>query len=259
MAASTQAPAFTSAHFIGIGGAGMSGIALVLHERGCTVTGSDLKTSRYVRDLEAAGIQVHIHAIGDAAVHQAAVAYEQLKNPELRHTITHVCAIADEDLQRMADNDILAALQFVWMYRDMLAELEIAYVGEERAMAFYPTRKMWDAGICITGASDGPVTSFNPLEEMEAGITRNSPHPGEEDTDMYRWPEQALTAYELLQAYTTNVAYQNFCEDMVGSIEVGKKADLVCLDTNILSDDPKTIGEARVLFTISDGRVVFEG
>lgn len=60
MAASTQAPAFTSAHFIGIGGAGMSGIALVLHERGCTVTGSDLKTSRYVRDLEAAGIQVHI-------------------------------------------------------------------------------------------------------------------------------------------------------------------------------------------------------
>ena len=60
-------------------------------------------------------------------------------------------------------------------------------------MAFYPTRKMWDAGIRISGASDGPVTSFAPLEEMEAGITRNSPYPGEEDTDMYRWPEQALT------------------------------------------------------------------
>ena len=50
----------TRAHFIGIGGAGMSGIALVLHERGCTVTGSDLKSSRYVRELEEAGIRVHI-------------------------------------------------------------------------------------------------------------------------------------------------------------------------------------------------------
>ena len=185
--------------------------------------------------------------------------YEKVKNPELRHTITHVCAIADEDIQRMADNDIVAALQFVWMYRDLLCELEEAYVGEERAMAFYPTRRMWDAGIRISGASDGPVTSFNPLEEMEAGVTRNSPFPGEEDGDMYRWPEQALTPYELLQAYTTNVAYENFQEDLVGTIEVGKKADLVCLDTNLLTCDPKQISDAKVLYTISDGRVVFEG
>ncbi len=60
MAQTNQAPAINGAHFIGIGGAGMSGIALVLHERGCRVTGSDLKASRYVRDLEASGIQVHI-------------------------------------------------------------------------------------------------------------------------------------------------------------------------------------------------------
>lgn len=220
---------------------------------------SDDDMNANVKLFNDAGIQVHIHAIGDAAVHQAAVAYEGVKNPELRHTITHICAIADEDVQLMADNDILAALQFVWMYRDMLAELEIAYVGEERAMAFYPTRNMWDAGIRISGASDGPVTSFAPLEEMEAGITRNSPYPGEEDTDMYRWPEQALTPYEMLQAYTTNVAYENFFDDQVGTLEVGKKADIVCLDTNILTCDPKKISDSKVLFTISDGRVVYEG
>ena len=220
---------------------------------------SDDDMNANVKLFNDAGIQVHIHAIGDAAVHQAAVAYEKVKNPDLRHTITHVCAIAEDDLQRMADNDIIAALQFVWMYRDLLAELEIAYVGEERAMAFYPTRNMWDAGILISGASDGPVTSFAPLEEMEAGVTRNSPYPGEEDTDMYRWPEQALTPYEVLQAYTTNVAYENFFDDKVGTLEVGKKADIVCLDTNILTCDPKKISDARVLFTISDGRVVFEG
>ena len=56
----TSAPEFKSAHFIGIGGAGMSGIALVLHERGYAVTGSDLKTSRYIRQLTCAGVKVHV-------------------------------------------------------------------------------------------------------------------------------------------------------------------------------------------------------
>ena len=56
----TTAPTFKSAHFIGVGGAGMSGIALVLHERGCTVTGSDLKTSRYIRQLTRAGVPIHV-------------------------------------------------------------------------------------------------------------------------------------------------------------------------------------------------------
>lgn len=56
----TSAPEFKSAHFIGIGGAGMSGIALVLHERGYAVTGSDLKTSRYIRQLTRAGVKVHV-------------------------------------------------------------------------------------------------------------------------------------------------------------------------------------------------------
>ena len=60
MADSVSASNIHSAHFIGIGGAGMSGIALVLHQRGCKVTGSDLKASRYVRDLEAAGVDVRV-------------------------------------------------------------------------------------------------------------------------------------------------------------------------------------------------------
>ena len=217
----------------------------------------DLKAN--VKLFDKAGVQVHIHAIGDAAVRQAIDAYAAAKSSKLRHTITHVCAIADDDIQRMADNDIVAALQFAWMYRDALCELEETYVGEERARAFYPTRSMWDAGVRICGSSDGPGTSLNPLEEMEVGITRNSPYFEEEDYDYCRWPEQALTAYELLQAYTSNVAYENFQEELVGTIEVGKKADLVCLDTNILTCDPKQISDTAVLYTISDGRVVYEG
>lgn len=217
----------------------------------------DLRSAVELFDKE--GIQVHIHAMGDAAVHQALDAFEAAGSPKRRHTIAHACAVAENDIQRMADQDVLASLQFAWMYRNSLCEIETTYLGEERALGFFPTRSLWDAGVRICGGSDGPSSEFRVLEGFEVGVTRNDPYEGEEELDLYRWPEQGLTPYELLQAYTTNVAYQNFCEDMVGSIEVGKKADLVCLDTNILSDDPKTIGEARVLFTISDGRVVFEG
>lgn len=81
----------------------------------------------------------------------------------------------------------------------------------------------------------------------------------EEDTDMMRWPEQGLTAYQMLEIYTKNPAYQNFMEDMVGTIEAGKKADIVVLDQNILDVEPTKINEAKVLYTVSDGRIVYEG
>ena len=126
-------------------------------------------------------------------------------------------------------------------------------------MAMYPVKNMLEAGCIVSGASDGPVPPFAPLEEIEVAVTRNSPYPGEEDTDMHRWPEQAITPYQALEAYTKNVAFENFMEDLVGTIEVGKKADLAVLDQNILTCDPKKISDSTVRYTISDGRIVHEG
>ena len=90
-------------------------------------------------------------------------------------------------------------------------------------------------------------------------ITRNSPFPVEEDEDHYRWKEQGLTAYQMLEMYTKNVAYENFMDDIVGTIETGKKADLVVIDRNILDVDPKQISEAKVVCTVSNGDIVYEG
>ena len=219
--------------------------------------------TRLVRDFDAEGVQVHVHAIGDGAVHGTLDAFEEARatngERDARHTITHVCAITDEDIQRMADLDVVANLQFLMMYHDALMDLERAYIGDERAMAMYPVKRMAEAGICISGSSDAPVIPYVPLDAIEAGVTRNSPYPGEEDTDMTRWPEQGLTAYQLLEAYTKNVAYQNFMDDIIGTVEVGKFADLVVLDTNILEADAKAISDTRVVYTISDGRIVYEG
>lgn len=219
--------------------------------------------NKMVQDFDAEGMQVHVHAIGDGAVHGTLDAYEKALaangKRDARHTMTHVCAITDDDITRMANMNVIGAMQFLWMYGDPLYELEKAYIGEERAQAMYPTKRIAEAGITISGASDAPVTPYVSLDEIEVGVTRNSPFPEEEDTDMHRWPEQGLTAYQMLEAYTKNVAYQNFMDDIIGTVEVGKKADLVVLDQNILEVDPKKISDSKVLYTISDGRIVYEG
>lgn len=174
--------------------------------------------------------------------------------------MTHVCAVADEDIKRIADLGVISALQFLWMYRDPLCELEIAYIGEERAMAMYPVKNMLEAGCIVSGAQRRPGhPRSRPWRRSRSPVTRNSPYPGEEDTDMHRWPEQAITPYQALEAYTKNVAFENFMEDLVGTIEVGKKADLAVLDQNILTCDPKKISDSTVRYTISDGRIVHEG
>lgn len=214
-----------------------------------------------VSELDKNGFQVHVHAIGDGAVRATLDAYEyaveQNGTNDLRHTMVHVCAIHPDDIVRAANLKVVSNLQFLWMYNDFLCKLEAAFVGDERAMAFYPAKNMLDAGCIISGGSDGAVTSYDPLLQIETGITRNSPFPGEEDTDMYRWKEQGLTAYQMLEIYTKNVAYENHMDDIIGTIEVGKRADLVILSDNILKIDAKQISDVEVVYTISDGKIVF--
>jgi predicted amidohydrolase YtcJ len=218
--------------------------------------------NRVVADLDKNGYQVHTHAIGDGAVHASLDAYEQAAGAngkrDARHTMVHVCAITPEDILRAADLDVVCDLQFLWMYNDPLCHLETAFIGQERAFAMYPAKDMLEAGCILSGGSDGAVTAYDPLLEIEVGITRNSPFPGEEDEDFYRWPEQGLTAYQMLEMYTKNVAYENYMEDIVGTVEVGKKADFVVLDQNILDIDPKNISETKVVYTVSNGDIVYE-
>jgi predicted amidohydrolase YtcJ len=202
--------------------------------------------------VDKAGLQCHVHAIGDGAVNLSLNAFSAAQKSnhrtDPRFTLTHVCAITDKDIQRDAKLKVINNLQFVWMYGDSLFDLEKAYIGKTRALAMYPTLKMKKAGCIISGGSDGPVTSYNPLEEIEVGVTRNSPYPGEEDTDMHRAADQALTAYDVLKAYTKNVAYQNFMDHEIGTLEVGKKADIAVLSQNILKCNPKKISDTDITY-----------
>ena len=234
--------------------------------KGTDYKGNPVWTDEQFNEMAAAldkeGIQLHTHAIGDGAVNQTLNAYEYAEEQngkrDARFTITHVCAVTPDDIQRLADMEVVSALQFLWMYADPLFELEKAMIGEERALAMYPVKEMQEQGCIISGASDYSVSPYDVLDEIETGVTRNSPY--EEDTeDMFRNPEQAVSAYTVLEAYTKNVAYENFWDEKLGTIEVGKKADLAVLGQNILTCDPEEISETPVLYTIAGGKIVYQG
>lgn len=213
--------------------------------------------------LDKEGIQLHFHAIGDGAVNMSLNAIEHAAQAngerDSRHTITHISAIQDSDITRMAEMDVVASLQPYWFYKDQYYDLEKAMIGEDRALAMYPARKMWDAGVKIASGSDYPPTpDYRPLNGIEIGATRNSPYPEEQEKDMVRNANFALTAQEMLQSFTKNVAYQTFREDDLGSLKVGKKADMVVLGEDITKIDPKDISETPVVYTIVDGKIVYK-
>ncbi|WP_313799630.1 amidohydrolase [Cytobacillus sp.] len=220
--------------------------------------------NKMVSELDKEEIQVHIHAIGDGAVKMGMDAIELAKKEngehDSRHTITHISAIQADDISRMANLNVIASLQPFWFYKDQYYDLEKAMIGEERALAMYPAREMWDAGVMISSSSDYPPTpDYRPLNAIETGVTRNSPYSEEQNNDLVRNIDQALTVKEMLQSYTKNVAYQIFRENDLGSLKAGKKADMVVLGEDLTKIDSKNISETPIIYTIVDGKIVYTG
>lgn len=221
----------------------------------------------FTTKMNAAGYQVQMHCMGDASVRMAINAYEESGkangDPDVRNKITHYNLVAKEDVPRTAENKIICCMQPMWFYYDpFFSPLEEQMFGAERFASEYHIRDLIDAGIMITGSNDYPVTyDFAPLHAIEAGATQCSPYPGEdEQVDVYtRNADQAATVYEMLQMYTVNGAYAAFWEDKAGTLEEGKFADIVVLDKDPLSCDVKEISDIAVLYTISNGNVVYEG
>ena len=107
----------------------------------------------------------------------------------------------------------------------------------------------------MASASDFPVTiPFDPLIAIQTGITRSST---EDDYIEVLYPEERTSLEEMLVSYTYNGAFANYLEDQVGSLEVGKQADLIILDQNLFDLSPESIFEAKVLLTMIDGVEVF--
>jgi predicted amidohydrolase YtcJ len=210
--------------------------------------------------LDRAQLQVHLHAIGDAGVRSALDAIEAARrtngDSDLRHHIAHIQVIHPADIPRFAPLGATANMQPIWAcHEPVMEERTIPFLGPERTSWQYPFASLLRAGARLAGGSDWPVTSANPLLEMEVAVTRVS----EVTRDAAPFlPDERLSLDEALAAFTIGSAYVNHLDAETGSIEVGKLADLTLLDRDLRDRDAGPIGEARVQTTWVEGAEVYD-
>ena len=172
-----------------------------------------------------------------------------------RHHMTHLHLIDVDDIPRFAELGIGASFQALWAYPEEAVEMAIPLIGEERSYQMYPIGSISRAGGRVNGASDYFVSSMNPLLAIEVAITRQDPYT---NGGAILNEDERVDLATMIEAYTINGAYTMKLEDKQGSIEVGKRADLVVLDRNLFDIDPYEISDANVTMTIFDGRTLFQ-
>ena len=209
--------------------------------------------------LDAAGFQVHFHAIGDAAIRQSLDAVEEamLENGALgnRHHISHLQVIHPDDIARFAELDVVANFQPLWAaYDDYIKELNVPAIGEERTSWMYPIQSVKDAGGMVAFGSDWSVSTANPFYQMETAITRMDSNDYSIDPFI---PDEAIDIETAIDAFTINAAFVNKHEGDTGSIEPGKYADLIVLDQNLIDIESIAISDTLVLLTLLEGNAVY--
>ena len=149
----------------------------------------------------------------------------------------------------------MANFQPLWAWADpYIVDLTIPILGPERSRYLYPIRSVVRTGAVIACGSDWSVSSINPLEAIQIGVTRRGLAEGPGPA----WiPEEAVDLAIMLAGYTINGAYVNFEESETGSVEVGKAADLVVLDRNLFELPAHEIHRAKVLLTLLEGKEVY--
>ena len=198
------------------------------------------------------GFQLCLHAIGDAAAGQALDVLEALgARPGARHRIEHFQTAGAEELDRAARLGVIAAMQTVHEKADKtMAEHRLDPVLLERS---YPWRAVLERGGVIANGSDSPIEDGNPFLGFHAAVTRTPFTPfADRDPQSVR-----LTRREALNSYTAWTALAEFGEADKGTLEAGKLADFVVLDTDIMRCQEEAIPTTRVLMTVLGGETVY--
>ncbi len=209
--------------------------------------------------LDRAGFQIHVHAIGDRAIRMALDALEAARKAngprDARPLIAHLELIDPQDIARFHRLGVVADFQPLWAYADSyIRELTIPKLGPERSRWLYPIGSVVSSGAVVVAGSDWSVSSMNPLEAIEVGVTRRDP---DDPSVPVFLPEERVSLPAMLAAYTVGGAYASREEKETGSIEVGKAADLIVLDRNLFEVPPEQIHRAKVLWTLLEGREVW--
>jgi predicted amidohydrolase YtcJ len=212
-------------------------------------------------ELDKNGVQIHVHSIGDGAtgvtLDAFAHATKQNGRRDSRNLITHLQLVSTGDIFRFKKLGVIAVTQPYWFMKDdYYYNIQVPYLGQERADAEYPMESFFKAGVKVTSSSDYSVTiPCNPLVAIQTGMTRSRPETV--DPKEVLWPGENATLDQMIASFTINGAYANFLEKSTGSLEVGKMADLIVIDKNLFSIPVTDIGKARVMMTFFEGKEVF--
>ena len=228
-----------------------------LHNHGLRVWEGDT-LAEAVRAVDAAGFQVHIHAIGDAAVKQALDAIESTIATnaawDRRPVIAHAQLVAAEDLDRFAELGIIANMQPLWaQLDDLMTVLTVPRLGEERAANQYRMASIIDSGGQLSFGSDWPCTSGTPVEGLAIGTSRQN-EAGEPDGGWV--PEEIVDIERALDAYSRAVAVQGFADLSPapwGEIRIGASADLIRFDADPRALTPQELARTPVRSTYLGG------
>jgi predicted amidohydrolase YtcJ len=206
---------------------------------------------------EKAGLQVAIHAIGDRANNILLDIFEKIisqnEERDRRWRIEHAQHLLPQDIERIANLGIIASVQPYHAIDDgRWAERKI---GKKRCQYTYAFKSLQEKGAVLACGSDWTVAPLDPLCGIYAAVTRQTldgKHPE-------GWfPEQRISLEEAVRGYTLNGAYAEFSENLKGSVEKGKLADLVVLSRNIFKIPPEEIQKTEVKMTILNGKVIFK-
>ena len=233
--------------------------ALVEGDCGRPTVDADVMRS-YVLAAAERGYSVRIHTIGDAAIHAALDIFEEARAtfgplPEgRRNCLEHLENFLPEDLERLADLQVVAAVQPPHMTLDPGGpERDL---GPERVPYMWPFRTLLDTSAVLAFGTDSPVVDVNSMDVLYSAVTRQDPVTHEPAGGWL--PAERIGRAEALRAYTQGSAAAAGRRRELGTLEVGKLADIAVLDRNLLTCDDEDIQKTQVLATFMGGRCVFE-
>jgi predicted amidohydrolase YtcJ len=210
--------------------------------------------------MDAAGFQLHLHAIGDAAVRQsldtfAAVAARNGPR-DRRPVVAHTHLVHPDDLPRFAALGAVANLEPLWAQRnEIMVDLTEPRLGPERSRWQYPIGALLRAGAHVSFGSDWPVSSQAPLEGLAVAVTRRGRHgPAAREPFL---PEQAIDLDQALTAYTAGTAFQAGDDEVAGTIAVGQRADLTLVAGDLHARPTQELADVPVEATWLAGSAVY--
>jgi predicted amidohydrolase YtcJ len=197
-----------------------------------------------VRQVLAVGVQPVIHAMGDKAIDTALKVIEQAPKNKVRFRMEQAAVLNNDLIQRLKNLGVVVTVQPKVIATEFKVWSANLHLGS-RAKLLHPLKTLLNKGIKIAGGSDCPMEPLSPLVDIQDVVLRES------------YVEQRMSVEEALRMYTFDAAYTSGEEDIKGSIEEGKLADLTVLSDNPLGVEPNRIRDIAVAMTIVDGKVVY--